>query len=182
MTTSSESAGERPPHPFVHASPLSKLLFIWPYSLMNKTHPDGSKHIIQESDLPNVLPDDSSKVNLSAFQTMWDEEKTRAAKVMDKYNKQSSDSKKPMKIPKSAYPSLRRAFVRDFLKTLWFVQPIMGLAAVCKMTQAVALGYLLQSFEEENGNGYLWAGVMVGTGFVVLMEHHHVFFWTWRRG
>lgn len=177
-----EPGGERPPHPFLHASLLSKLLFIWPYSLMNKTHPDGSKHIIQESDLPGVLLDDSSKRNLSAFQAMWNDEKARAAKVMERFKIQNRDSTKPMQIPKAAYPSLRRALVRDFLKTLWFVQPIMGLAAFCKMTQAVALGYLLQSFEDENGNGYVWAGVMAATGFVVLMEHHHVFFWTWRRG
>ena len=176
-----KTAAERPVHPFVEATPLSKLLFIWPYALMNKTHPDGTKHIIEESDLPDVLPDDSSKVNLTAFQNMWNEEKARAAKVMEHYEVQSK-SKKGMKVPSAAYPSLRRALVRDFLKTLWFVQPIMGLAAVCKMAQAVALGYLLQSFEENNGSGYLWAGVMVGTGFIVLMEHHHVFFWTWRRG
>lgn len=149
---------------------------------MNKTHPDGSKHIIQESDLPDVLSDDSSKVNLSAFQTMWNDEKARAAKAMEMHKQRCRTGKKELKVPNSAYPSLRRAFVLDFLKTLWFVQPIMGLAAVCKMGQAVALGYLLQSFEEENGKGYLWAGVMVATGFVVLMEHHHVFFWTWRRG
>ena len=180
----SNAPEDRPPHPFVHASPLSKLLFIWPYSLMNKTHPDGTKHTIQETDLPDVLPDDSSKLNLEGFQDMWNEEKARAAKAMERYEHQNRNrkSKKPLDVPRSAYPSLRRALVRDFLKTLWFVQPIMGLAAVCKMAQAVALGYLLQSFEEENGNGYLWAGVMVGTGFVVLMEHHHVFFWTWRRG
>jgi ATP-binding cassette subfamily C (CFTR/MRP) protein 4 len=50
--------------------------------------------------------------------------------------------------------------------------------------QALALGYLLQSFEvtDGGGKGYLWAGILVLSGFVVLMEHHHVFFWTWRRG
>ena len=151
---------------------------------MNKTHPDGTKQIIQESDLPDVLPNDSSEVNLSAFQSLWNEEKARAAKVMERYELESKTQRNGdcIKIPASAHPSLRRALVRDFLKTLWFVQPIMGLAAMCKIAQAVALGYLLQSFEEEDGDGYLWAGVMVATGSVVLMEHHHVFFWTWRRG
>lgn len=149
---------------------------------MNKTYPDGTKYIIQESDLPEVLPNDSSEVNLSAFQQLWNEEKARAAKVMERYKLKKQGNVDGIKMPATAHPSLRRALVRDFLKTLWFVQPIIGLAAMCKIAQAVALGYLLQSFEEENGDGYLWAGVMVATGSVVLMEHHHVFFWTWRRG
>jgi ATP-binding cassette subfamily C (CFTR/MRP) protein 4 len=184
-TTAPTSDQPRPPHPFIHATLLSKLLFIWPNTFMNKKQSDGSHSIIQECELPEVLPNDSSQKNLDSFRLMWDKEKERAAKVMERHHLAAAlngDGNKKTAMPQSVHPSLRRAYAMDFLKTLWFVQPIMGLAAVCRMVQAVALGYLLQSFELQDERGYLWAGVMVASGFVVLMEHHHVFFWTWRRG
>lgn len=180
-TSAPSSDGPRPPHPFVHATLLSKLLFIWPDAFMNKKFSDGSRSVIRECDLPHVLPDDSSEKNLEAFRLMWEKEKKRAAEVAER-QRRGGDEKTALAMPESARPSLRRAYAVDFLTSLWFVQPIMGLAAVCRMVQAVALGYLLQSFEVHDDKGYMWAGVMVATGFVVLMEHHHVFFWTWRRG
>lgn len=189
----------RPPHPFLAASPLSKLLFIWPYSFMDQKKwsgtssdvssentNDAAKPFILESDLPDCLKADSSEENFRRFQDMWEAEKQRAAKVMEQHIMKQKKSKKRNKkaIPRTAYPSLHRALVRDFMSTLWFVQPFMCASSTARLVQALALGYLLQSFEvaNDNGDGYLWAGVLVLSGFVVLMEHHHVFFWTWRRG
>eukprot|EP00804_Cyclotella_cryptica_P018854 CCRYP_020942-RA/>CCRYP_020942-RA protein AED:0.19 eAED:0.19 QI:6805/0.75/0.8/1/0.25/0.2/5/0/212 len=176
--SSSDQPPPRPPHPFLHATLLSKLLFIWPNTFMNKTHSDGSSSILQECDLPEVLPNDSSQKNLNDFRTMWEKEKQRAATAMERHRRTHGDKTVGSRVPPppSAHPSLRRAYAMDFLTSLWFVQPIMGLAALCRMVQAVALGYLLQSFEVQDvEGGYLWAGVMVASGFVVLMEHHHVF-------
>ena len=188
----------RPPHPFTAASPLSKLLFIWPYSFMDKKKWSGSgsndvtlqnndtaKPFILESDLPDCLEADSSEANFRRFQEMWEAEKRRAANVMEHHvMKQRKNPNHPRPIPRTAYPSLHRALVRDFMSTLWFVQPFMCASATARLVQALALGYLLQSFEvgSGQGKGYLWAGILVLSGFVVLMEHHHVFFWTWRRG
>eukprot|EP00804_Cyclotella_cryptica_P018853 CCRYP_020942-RD/>CCRYP_020942-RD protein AED:0.33 eAED:0.33 QI:0/0.9/0.90/1/0.9/0.90/11/87/1336 len=175
--SSSDQPPPRPPHPFLHATLLSKLLFIWPNTFMNKTHSDGSSSILQECDLPEVLPNDSSQKNLNDFRTMWEKEKQRAATAMERHRRTHGDKTVGSRVPPppSAHPSLRRAYAMDFLTSLWFVQPIMGLAALCRMVQAVALGYLLQSFEVQDvEGGYLWAGVMVASGFVVLMEHHHV--------
>ena len=193
----------RPPHPFLVASPLSKLLFIWPYNFMDQkkwsgtgisnnddasseeNNSGGAKRFILESDLPDCLQADSSEENFRQFQEMWEAEKRRAANVMEQHiMKQKKNNKKIKAIPRTAYPSLHRALVRDFMSTLWFVQPFMMCSSTARLVQAIALGYLLQSFEvtNNNGNGYLWAGILVLSGFVVLMEHHHVFFWTWRRG
>jgi ATP-binding cassette subfamily C (CFTR/MRP) protein 4 len=197
-----QSSSERPPHPFLAASPLSKLLFIWPYSFMDKTkwsggrtntssdsHHHSNKNsssdvvavapFILESDLPDCLNADSSEENFNRFHDMWEAEKCRAAKVMEMHMKKMKKSP----IPRAAYPSLHRALVHDFMKTLWFVQPFMFASSTARLVQAIALGYLLQSFESTSSSGgYLWAGILVLSGFVVLMEHHHVFFWTWRRG
>jgi ATP-binding cassette subfamily C (CFTR/MRP) protein 4 len=191
----------RPPHPFLTASPLSKLLFIWPYSFMDQKKWSGagsrddsaeniddiSKPFIEECDLPDCLKADSSEENFRQFQDMWEAEKRRAAKVMAQHiTKQKRNKNGNNKaVPRTAYPSLHRALVRDFMSTLWFVQPFMCASSTARLVQALALGYLLQSFEVANdngGDGYLWAGILVLSGFVVLMEHHHVFFWTWRRG
>lgn len=191
----------RPPHPFLTASPLSKLLFIWPYSFMDQKKWSGagsrddsaeniddiSKPFIEECDLPDCLKADSSEENFRRFQDMWEAEKRRAAKVMAQHmTKQKRNKNGNNKaVPRTAYPSLHRALVRDFMSTLWFVQPFMCASSTARLVQALALGYLLQSFEVANdngGDGYLWAGILVLSGFVVLMEHHHVFFWTWRRG
>ena len=85
----------RPPHPYVESSFLSKLLFVWPYRLMDdgqrrrnrirdyagassangENDDDGGGHddasILRESDLPDVLHDDASGTNLRRFNDMW---------------------------------------------------------------------------------------------------------------
>ncbi|KAL9182396.1 hypothetical protein ACHAXT_013048 [Thalassiosira profunda] len=134
---------------------------------------------IEEKDLPDVLESDASAANLRSFQEMWDAEQERAARVLERHMAQ----KKHKPLPKAAYPSLHRAIVKDFLTSMWYVQIFMCAACTAKLVQALALGYLLQTFEgPADSTGYLWAGVLVLCGFVVLMEHHHVFFWTWRKG
>ena len=158
---------------------------------------DGTERAaIEESDLPDTLPDDSSAKNLKLFQEIWEAEQDRAAKVKEHYLQKHNNGNgaKRSRLPKSAYPSLHRAIVKDYLKTMWFVQPFMAASSTAKLVQALALGYLLQSFETDatseldngddiiNDRGYFWAGILVLSGFVVLMEHHHVFFWTWRKG
>lgn len=186
---------------------------------------------IEECDLPDVLPTDTSETNLHRFQLMWEAEQKRAAKVkesyMERYKRQFEDYEAgkhgsdddqgkgvavgssqrrrrspppppPLVLPKAAYPSLHRALVKDFLWSTWYCQPCMFASSTARLVQALALGYLLQTFESSesesdlgtggssgsNGgsNGYLWVGVLVSSGLIVLMEHHHVFFWTWRRG
>jgi ATP-binding cassette subfamily C (CFTR/MRP) protein 4 len=49
------------------------------------------------------------------------------------------------------------------------------------VVQAIALGLLIESFETGR-NGYLWAGVLVFCGLIMLIEHHHVFMFTWHKG
>lgn len=179
------SGGRRPPNPFANASLISKLLFIWPYSLMvkkdNQDEEDCSP-AIEESDLPDVLDCDSSEVNLRKFQELWEKEKERAAKVMQQHKAKEEKSGTAMIVPKAATPSLARAIKNDFLSTLWFIQPCMFASAVGKLVQALALGFLLQSFELQDGKGYIWAGLLVLSGLVVLMSHHHCFWWTTQKG
>ena len=158
----------RPPNAFLAAPWWSQLFFVWPYALLRL----GLERPLIETDLPAIDEKDSSATQLQHFQRIWNQEKERT----------------------KGRPNLCTALLKDYLKEVWFVQPLMFLAATAKIVQAVALGNLVQGFRSphdmnENidedapkGNGYLWASIVTLCGLVILMEHHHVFFWTWRKG
>jgi ABC-type multidrug transport system fused ATPase/permease subunit len=78
-------------------------------------------------------------------------------------------------------PSLHRVIVKDFFLSLWYIQPLQFIASSARVCQSIALGLLIESFETGEG-GFLWAGILVLCGFVVLFEHHQVFMMTWRKG
>lgn len=146
----------RPANLLDQASFFSRVFFIWPYPLLKL----GLERPLEEEDLPCLNPIDSSNRNKNYFDQIWDEEKRRNPKK----------------------PSLHKAIIRDYLKSLWFVQPAMMVALTAKIIQALALGLLIESFETGSSDGYTWAAVLVVSGLVILFEHHHVFFITWRKG
>ena len=153
MATENEEATDaprpraRPAHPFVEASCASKLLFTWPRRLMTR----GAA--IAEADLPHVLPPDSSAANLDAFARLWSAEKARAARA-------------------ARAPSLSRALLRDFLVSQWFVQPLMLLASASKLMQAVALGQLLQTFDDDGAgaSGAAAGNFQVSQSILILLQ------------
>jgi ATP-binding cassette subfamily C (CFTR/MRP) protein 4 len=152
-----DTTATHPRNLYAGASLLSRLFFFWPYPLLKL----GLVRPLEELDLPEILDEDSSKYNSNFFDRIWAEEKAR----------------NPSK------PSLHKAFLRDFLKSIWYVQPVIMAAAIAKIVQAVVLGLLIESFETGNSaEGYQWAAILVAAGIVVLFEHHHVFFVTWRKG
>ena len=165
---------ERKPNPLGEASFLSKMFFSWPYPLLKL----GMQRPLEERDLPDIPLSDTSAYNLRIMTDMWDREMERAKKSNKKKRTTTSKSSAP------AAPSLHRAFIMDFLRSCWYVQPLMFLSSTAKLMQAVALGLLLETFEETvpTNQGYVWAAVLVVCGAVILFEHHHVFFITWRKG
>ncbi|GKY92774.1 hypothetical protein MPSEU_000247200 [Mayamaea pseudoterrestris] len=146
----------RPPNPYDTASWLSKLFFVWPYPLLKL----GMKRPLVEIDLPQVTRVDESEYNRDYFLRLWKEEKERNPTA----------------------PNLHRLVAMDFFRSTWIVQPLMAIAAAARVVQAVVLGYLIAYFEGRNDSGWLWASMIVLCGIVVLFEHHHVFFLTWRKG
>ncbi len=153
----------RSPNPLQSASFVSKLFFSWPFPLLQL----GMKRPLEEDDLSDIMQVDSSAYNGTYFQRMWQRE--RETSYMS--------SKKPR---------LHHAIFWDFLRTLWYVQPFMALGCAARVVQAVALGFFIDSLENNNRDndtqviGY--AALILACGSIVLMEHHHVFFWNWRRG
>lgn len=151
-----ENRAKRPKSPLEKASFISKLLFMWPYPLLKV----GMTRPLEESDLPEVMEIDSSAANRRYFENLWEEEKR--------------------KHPNN--PMLQRAILKDYFSSLWYVQPLYMIGAVAKVSQAVALGLLIEAFQKGKSTGWLWASVIVAGGAAFLIEHHHSFFITWRKG
>ena len=184
-STNEDWSEERPRNPYENASLLSKMFFIWPYQLMKKktyteTADTACDGILDVSDIPDVLNTDSSGENLFKFNVMWMAEKRRAEEVMKGHKIKSTGN--PSIAPRSAYPSLRRAFMKDYIASLWYLQPIMIVLSSAKLLQAVSLGKLIQSFQDGGSNSYFWAGLLVTSAAVVLMTNHQVYFFTWHKG
>lgn len=146
----------RPPNMMASASRWSRLLFYWPYPLLKL----GLQRPLEDRDLPEILQPDTSRYNRKYLQELWRRELER----------------NPSK------PSLHRAMLIDFCRSIWYIHPLMAAAATAKIVQAVVLGNLIETFETGDKKGYLWAGLLVACGVVILFEHHHVFFVTWRKG
>uniref|UniRef100_A0A7S2L9K9 ATP-dependent transporter ycf16 n=1 Tax=Leptocylindrus danicus TaxID=163516 RepID=A0A7S2L9K9_9STRA len=160
--TTMKQKPQRPPNLLEGQSIISKSLFSWPWPLLKL----GQSKILNEDDLPSLSKEDTSDFNLE---------------FMEKLYAQSMDEKGGDKF------SLHRALLWDFIKSVWWVQPIYGLESACKILQAVALGKLIDTFSklddptEDPEDGYVWAGVLVACGFVIL-QHHHIYLHVWRRG
>lgn len=155
--TTSASTFTRPPNMMGDASFISRLFFYWPYPLLKL----GLQRPLEEKDLPEILAEDTSKRNRNHFEQLWADEQAR----------------------NPTNPNLHKAFLRDYFKSIWYVQPLYLFAAAAKIVQALVLGLLIESFEGNgNDDGYKWASILVAAGVVILFEHHHVFFVTWRKG
>jgi ATP-binding cassette subfamily C (CFTR/MRP) protein 4 len=156
QASSATGKSSQPPSLLANASLFSRLIFSWPYSLL-KT---GMERPLREDDLPDILEAESSKYQQNYFERIWEAERKRS----------------PQK------PNLHRALLVDYFKSTWKVQPLYLINSSLTIVQAVALGYLIESFENGSNEGYRWAAVLVICGLILLFEHHHAFFITWRKG
>jgi len=158
----------RPPNAMATASWMSRLVFHWPFPLLKL----GMERPLVEADVPEILPGDSSRYNREYLEKLIDRERERCSRL----NKSNTDGKSHER------PSLHKAILVDFFRSIWYIQPAMCFAAVCKIVQAIFLGNLINSFEGGAENGYAYASVIVACGIVILFEHHHVFMITWTKG
>jgi len=170
----------RPANPMVSATWWSRVFFYWPYPLLKL----GMERPLKDIDVPNILPVDTSRYNREYLSELWERERERCFRK----NVQQNNNNKDITDGESGFhteqeqPSLHRAILTDFFRSIWFVQPIMAIAAAAKIVQAIYLGKLIESFETGAESGYTFATVIVFCGSIILFEHHHVFFITWRKG
>lgn len=165
---------QRPPNAYLKATLLSRLFFYWPTQLLRL----GMERPLTEQDIPQIATVESSTYNLNMLEQLWNNEMERVKRYNKKLDRKGDTKTKRKK------PSLHRALLKNFFTSIWYVQPMMCATVVARVVQSVALGILVQSFERENSSrdGYLWATILMICGAVILFEHHHVFFITWRKG
>ena len=153
----SNSTSSRPPNTFGSASFLSRLLFLWPYALIRK----GLVHPIEECDLPDVLPEDTSQYNLEVFENVWHQEIERCRKKSEQTG---------VKVR----PNLHRALLLHYINTMWDTQVLTGLVCFAQVGQAITLGYLIQTFSSNSSSastksylGYVYAAILVAFGLIM---------------
>ena len=154
-TQSSNGDGPKNPANMLASAPWwSKMIFYWPSPLLKL----GMERPLVETDIPEILPVDSSRYNRKYLSELWKRERERCN--VDDENES-----------KRGKPSLHRAILVDFFRSIWYIQPVMCLTAVAKIIQAVNLGNLIESFEGGTENGYAYAAVIVACGIIILFEH-----------
>ena len=155
-----------PPHPYNNASFVSKLFFWWPWPLLKL----GLERPLTLNDLAEVAEVDSSHANFQHLQSLW-------------YHFANDNNDKSTTTDTRGPGDLRHVLFRDLIQSTWFVQPMLMAAMVAKIVQAICLGQLIESFENDGNKAtnYAWAAGIVACALVTLLEHHHVFFVLWRK-
>jgi ATP-binding cassette, subfamily C (CFTR/MRP), member 4 len=157
---------QRPPNPLKDASLWSRLTFAWAYDPLLAV---GSKRPLEEVDLPELDLVDTSQYQLRRLEQLWQQQE------------------KPT--------SLGRALLRDYFRSTWLAQVLLVIQMVSRIGQAIALGYLLQTFDEKTNNnddnndsnivvtsGFFWAAVLIVCGALSFPAKQLQFFETYRKG
>jgi hypothetical protein len=155
---------ERPPNPLSCASLYSQLTFSWPLPLIRK----GVAKEIAEENIPEIMPEEDSDRNRRRFEEVWNEELR-------------------ISVEQGRSPSLHRALLKLYYRTLWYVQPAIAMTSMARIGQALALGQLIEFFSGDCATHVKWEGytkalVLIACTLVPLVTHHQAYFRTWRMG
>ncbi|KAK3795778.1 hypothetical protein RRG08_031859 [Elysia crispata] len=157
-----ESLRHDNPNPILTANPLSKLIFWWQNPLFRK----GYKGWLEESDMYNVCPSDSSKTTGEKLNAAWNKELER-----QKYGKDAS---------------FLRALLRVFGLQYMFYGFIALIEELIKLGQPVLLAEFLDFFTPgsttSDTEAWLYATAVVLSSVVLFVFHHPYFFGTARIG
>jgi len=156
--------------PWSRASLWSRFWFAWTKPLLDL----GRQRPLEACDLPPIALVDQSRYNRTYIETLWRQEQERCSS-------RHGSSKKA---------SLARAMARDYIKTTWPSRLLIMLNSLSKVGQAMALGILLDSFEDksnQNNNtitssGYFWAALIIVCGCIAFPTKQHSFFMLYRKG
>ena len=96
---------------------------------------------------------EQSKHNRKWFEQVWKDE-------IDRVEKLKSQLPLDSKIRASFTTKLAKGIDYRFFHTSWIVEPFMFASSAARITMSVALGFLIQSFIDNSGDGYWWTGVM----------------------
>ena len=164
--TSSEKDDDNAKLSYIRAEPLlqnqswfRRITFQWPSTLLRL----GKEKVLEEEDLPSLSVEDTSSHNLKFM-----------LNLMNKAPKNDGNAK--------GLNHLHWELLRNFIKSVWFVQPQYFIESCAKITQSIALGRLINAFSDDElaDEGFLWASVLTICGLTLLITHHQIFFYGWR--
>ena len=182
--------------PLSRASIWSKFWFAWNKPLLDL----GCQRPLEANDLPLLAKEDRSRTNRLYIEELWQKEQEQCRlRNEENMNNNNSRSKRNWK-RKLRKPSLARAMARDYFHTTWKSRLLIMLNSLSKIGQALALGILLDKFENkddddgttnnndnDNGvnitsSGYFWAAIIILCGCVAFPTKQHSFFDLYRKG
>ena len=143
------------PSPLAEASLWSRFWFAWNKPLLDL----GLERPLDNEDIPAIEIVDQSHFNREHIEKLWEDEKKRGG-------------------------SLAVALFREFFHSTWPSRLLIMLNSLSKIGQAVALGILLDSLEEEGNSysSYIWAIVIILCGLIAFPTKQHSFFQLYRKG
>ncbi len=176
-----DSVKGRPPNPFENATLLSRCSFSYAKPLLNI----GKSRPIQQADLPDLHPFETSDYNRQLIEDIWE----RECKNADESVTNNCGRKKRKK-------NLGRAIFWYYLKSTWWAEVLMAVNMAARIGQAVVLGLLMDQFgrygdenggkesdeDHNSGASYFYAILLVVTGFIAFPTKQQQFFETYRKG
>ncbi|GFS16349.1 multidrug resistance-associated protein 4-like [Elysia marginata] len=150
------------PNPYLTANLLSRLWYCWVNPVLTK----GYKGWLEESDMYNVCPRDSSKTTGGKLQAAWSKELER-----QKHGKQASFS---------------RALFRAFIAQYMFFGIVCLYEEMVRVTSPVLLAAFLDYFSADSNTtrteAWLYATGVILCSISSMMTHHIIYFGTTRMG
>eukprot|EP00980_Cylindrotheca_fusiformis_P019849 scaffold6966_cov112-Cylindrotheca_fusiformis.AAC.27 len=200
---SSTPSSGRQPSPLLHAKtvPLfQKLLFGWAWPLLKL----GSTRPLEEMDLPEVHPLDSSVYNKEYISQLWQRQRNQCknnigngthSEVVGDVDVDNENVNEHVSHDDGDGGDLGRALFRDYFQTTRFPQLILALNSASRIGQAIALGFLMEQFTQPQGGGggsdeqkkntkkgYLWCAILVGCGLIGFPTKQRLYFELYRKG
>lgn len=142
--------------PWEEASFVSCLCFAWAFPLLRK----GFRRPLQESDLPALARVDTSLYNVQHLK-----------RIVRKENPSSSSC-------------LAWVLFQDYWRRTRKARLLLAVNMTCRIFQAIALGRLLEQFQENinHKEAYVWTTVLAMCGLLAFPAKQHMFFETYRIG
>ncbi|XP_063809091.1 ATP-binding cassette sub-family C member 4 [Pseudophryne corroboree] len=150
---------ERKSNPLQTANFCSKLFFCW----LNSLFLTGHKRKLEEDDMYNVLPEDSSENLGEVLQSYWDQELEEAEK-------------------ESRAPQLTKAIIRCHWKAYSFLGFFTFIEESVKVIQPIFLGNVIRYFEIDDSSDAALADAYINAAALsvctlLLALFHHIFFY-----
>ena len=158
--------------PFSQSSLISKLVFLWPNSILELAR---NKENLQLEDLPSVPIEYNVTTLYDEFKILWEKE----IKKNENNNMSTSSTKGPNLIKILLFVCWK--------KNAW-ISVIVFTESVARIYQAVALGkfinYLLDTNTSDSiyENGYFISFLISICGIFITFAHHQFFFYAWGLG